>query len=63
MKKAQGGTGANQHKQIRQFDGSAPTAEALAKEHGVSERTIERDDQFAAAVEAVKAIKRNGHRR
>jgi hypothetical protein len=50
-KKAQGGTGANQHKQIPQNEGSAQTAERLAQQLGVGRATIERDGQFAEAVE------------
>ena len=34
-KKAQGGTGANQHVQKDQIEPSATTAEKLAAEHGV----------------------------
>ncbi len=44
-KREQGGTGANQHSQTRQTDGSAEddgTAERLAREHGMSPRTVER---------------------
>ena len=36
VKKAQGGTGANQYLQSRQNDGSAKTSATLAKEYGVS---------------------------
>jgi len=35
---------------------SEPTAEHLAKQHGVSAPTIKRDGKFAAAVEKVKAV-------
>jgi len=34
----------------------AQTAESIAKQHGVSEKTIRRDGQFAAAVDKLKAI-------
>ena len=44
-KKAQGGTGANQHEQRCQIVPSAKTAESLAKEHGVNESTIRRARQ------------------
>ena len=54
-KKAQGGTGANQHKQKDQIDPSARTAERLGKQHGVSAPTIKRDGAFASAVDKVKA--------
>jgi hypothetical protein len=33
-----------------------PTAQVLAEQHGVSRATIERDGQFAEAVEELKAI-------
>jgi ParB family chromosome partitioning protein len=39
---------------VRQNDGSSETAERLATQHGVSSRTIERDGQFADAVEELK---------
>jgi hypothetical protein len=39
---------------VRQNDGSSETAERLATQHGVSPRTIERDGQFAEAVEELK---------
>lgn len=42
-KKAQGGTGANQHvAQTGQIVQSASTAQKLAEEHGVDERTVNR---------------------
>jgi len=41
---------------IPQNEGQPTTAERLAKQHGVSRATIERDGQFAAAVEKVKAV-------
>ncbi len=50
-KKAHGGTGANQYVQSGQNDHSAKTAERLASEHGVTERTIRRDGKFAEEVE------------
>jgi len=46
-KKAQGGTGANQHReQSGQIVHSARTAEKLAKEHGVDEKTVRRAGKF-----------------
>jgi hypothetical protein len=42
MKKGQGGTGANQHKQKDQNDTSADTAEQVAKETGSSPATVKR---------------------
>lgn len=56
LKRSHGGTGANQFKQTPQNEVSALTAERLAAQHGVSDATIERDGQFAAAVEKVKAV-------
>lgn len=51
-KKAQGGTGANQHKSQRdQIDTSAKTADRLAKEHGVSAATVKRAGKFAEEAE------------
>jgi len=46
----------NRQKQtgFRQNDGNAQTAEKLAGQHGVSPRTVERDGQFATAVETLK---------
>jgi len=55
-KSKQGGTGANQYKQTPQNDVSASSAERLAKQHGVSKATIERDGKFASAVEKVKSV-------
>jgi phage N-6-adenine-methyltransferase len=52
-KKPQGGTGANQYQQTGQNVQSA-TAERLAQQHGVTERTIRRDGDFAEAVETLK---------
>ena len=58
FKKAQGSN--NQYVQANsekgQNDTFHSTAEALAKQHGVSPRTIKRDGQFAAAVEKVEAL-------
>ncbi len=52
-KRQEGGTGANQHKQLGQNDLAATnTAAKLAVEHGVSEATVKRAGQFAEAVEA-----------
>ena len=50
-KKAQGGTGANQFKQTAQNGHSAPTAESLAVQHGVSATTIRRDGADAALLD------------
>jgi len=50
-KKSQGGDGSNQHKQSGQIGHLAKTAELVAKETGVSERTIRRDAKFAEQVE------------
>jgi phage N-6-adenine-methyltransferase len=52
-KKLQGGTGANQHEQSGQNVHSAKTAERLASEHGVSEKTVRRAGRFAEAAEAL----------
>ena len=51
MKKAQGGTGANQFKQTAQNGHSAPTAKSLAVQHGVSATTIRRDGADAALLD------------
>jgi hypothetical protein len=51
----QGGTGANQHKQNPQNEDSAKTAERLATQYGVSRAIIERDGQYAAAVDTLAA--------
>ena len=56
-KPAQGGTGANQHReQTGQNVRSANTADAIAAEFGVNEKTIRRDGQFAEAVDALEEI-------
>lgn len=55
-KKAQGGTGANQHEQSGKSYHSAKTAERLAKEHGVTEKTVRNAGKFAESVEKAKAI-------
>jgi hypothetical protein len=57
-KKAEGGTGANQHtQQLRQSDAVAErTSERIAREHGVGSRTVERAGQFADAIEKVKEL-------
>lgn len=57
-KKTQGGTGANQYQQSGQNVQSA-TAELLAEQHCVTERTIRRDGDFAAAVEELKPLVAN----
>lgn len=53
-KKAQGGTGANQHKQSAQNEQSA-TADRLAVEYNTSPATIRRDADFADDVDAIAA--------
>ena len=53
-KKAQGGTGANQHKQTGQNVQSATTAAAIAAESGVDERTVRRAGKLAEAVDEVQ---------
>jgi hypothetical protein len=50
MKKVQGGTGANQHKQKAQFEPFASTADKLAVEHSVSRETVKRAGKFAEEV-------------
>jgi hypothetical protein len=50
--------GSNQHKEVAgHFDPQPPksTAAKLAKEHGVSERTIKRDADYAKAVDTIVA--------
>jgi hypothetical protein len=47
-----GGTGANQHKQSPQNEG---TAERLAEDYKIGKATVERSGQFAAAVDAIAA--------
>lgn len=46
----------NRSNQIHQNDGIETTAERLAKQHGVSKATIERDGRFAEAGEVAKHI-------
>lgn len=41
---------------IRQSDGLISTAEAIAKEQGVSPRTVERDAEFALAVDTLATV-------
>ena len=49
-KKSVGGDGTNQHTEERgQIDHKARTAEKLAKEHGVTEKTVRRAGRFQAA--------------
>jgi hypothetical protein len=56
-KKAHGGTGSNQYsEQSGQNDRSAKTAERIATQTGVSEKTVRRDAAFVAAVEAVAEV-------
>ena len=53
-KKAVGGDGTNQHsEECGQNVHKARTAESLAAEHGVNEKTIRRDGEFAKAVETL----------
>lgn len=55
-KRAQGGTGANQHKsheQSVQNDQSANTADMLAAEYKVAPMTIRRDAQYAEAIDTI----------
>lgn len=56
LKRTQGGTGANQHKQSAQNAHSAKTASRLAQQHGVDPATIRRDGQFAKAVDRTRAL-------
>jgi ParB family chromosome partitioning protein len=51
-KQAHGGD----RKSIRQNDGLKQTSEAIAAESGVSPRTVERDAEFALAVDALAAV-------
>ena len=54
IKKPVGGDGTNQHSEkCGQNVHKARTAESLAAEHGVNEKTIRRDGEFAEAVEAL----------
>ena len=53
-KKAQGGTGANQHEQSGKTYHSAKTAQVLADEYGVSEKTVRNAGQYAEAVAIVE---------
>lgn len=55
-KKAQGGTGANQHSQKGKLCPSAQTADGIAKRHGVSPRTVKNAGRFAKAVDRLKAV-------
>lgn len=48
------GTQGGDRKSNRQNDGLVDNADRLAEKHGVSPRTIERDGQFAEAVEALE---------
>ena len=54
-KRGRGGDGSNQHsEQIRQNDGKANvTAHRLAKKHGVSPRTIERNAKFSERLDEI----------
>lgn len=56
-KKKQGGTGANQNKQQSGKNcHSAKTAESLADQHGVSEKTVRNAGKFADAVDKLKEV-------
>jgi hypothetical protein len=55
-KAKQGGTGANQHKQSGHDVHSAKTAEKIAAETHVDEKTIRRDAQFAQAVDRIAEV-------
>ena len=58
MKRAKGGTGANQHEQMGKDYPSAPrTSEQIAAKHGVSERTVRTAGKFAEEVEANPELK------
>lgn len=54
QKPKQGGTGANQHRKLTGHD--VRSAQQLAKEHGVNERTVRRAGKFADAVDKAKQI-------
>jgi len=56
FKKAQNDGGKGTRKTTVPQNAGRFTADVLAKQHGVSRATIERDGQFAAAVEKVEAI-------
>ena len=56
-KRAQGGTGSNQHTQSGQNDHSAKTASKLAAEHAVSEKTVRRAGKFAEEVDRTPELK------
>jgi N6-adenosine-specific RNA methylase IME4 len=56
-KKAKGGTGANQHKQMGQIEPSA-TAEILARQHSVSAATVKRAGKFAEEVEKTPELQK-----
>lgn len=60
MKKAQGGTGANQHSQGGHNVHSAKTAAVVAEQYGVDEKTVRRDAAYAAAVDTRKAGREPG---
>lgn len=51
MKKAQGGTGAHRHQQSGKIYHSVKTADTLAAEHGVTEKTVRNAGKFAEEVE------------
>ena len=53
-KKAQGGQSGNKNaakNEVEKVSASFPTAETIAKQHGVSERTIRSDGKRAEAIE------------
>ena len=56
-KRDQGGTGANQHEQSGQNVHSAKTAEAIAEEAGVNEKTVRRAGSDAEALAAAPELR------
>jgi len=55
-KKVQGGTGANQYAKQTGNSYQSATAERIAADHGVSEKTVRNAGDFASAIDRVKAI-------
>jgi hypothetical protein len=55
-KKAQGGTGANQHTEQSGNSCQSATAQKLADKHGVSEKTIRNDAEYARAVDELEEV-------
>lgn len=58
QKKEQGGTGANQYREQsgQNVHSAETTAQTMAEQYGVTERTIRRDGKYAEAVEKVTAV-------